>query len=64
MDDSQGHPLPQAAGKIYTDFEKGFIRAEVVNFIILLLSTAQWRPARRRALSAARERTTSCRTET
>ena len=23
---------PQAAGKIHTDFEKGFIRAEVINF--------------------------------
>ncbi|MCF0142084.1 MAG: DUF933 domain-containing protein, partial [Parasporobacterium sp.] len=23
---------PQAAGKIHTDFEKGFIKAEVVNY--------------------------------
>ena len=25
-------PAPQAAGKIHTDFEKGFIRAEIVAF--------------------------------
>ncbi len=28
----QGTKAPQAAGKIHTDFEKGFIRAEVVSF--------------------------------
>ena len=28
----KGTKAPQAAGKIHTDFEKGFIRAEVVNF--------------------------------
>lgn len=28
----QGTKAPQAAGKIHTDFERGFIRAEVVNF--------------------------------
>ena len=28
--------LPQAAGKIHTDFERGFIRAEVVNYKDLL----------------------------
>ena len=27
-----GTKAPQAAGKIHTDFERGFIRAEVVNF--------------------------------
>ena len=27
-----GTKAPQAAGKIHTDFEKGFIRAEVVSF--------------------------------
>lgn len=27
-----GMKAPQAAGKIHTDFEKGFIRAEVINF--------------------------------
>ena len=28
-----GSTAPQAAGKIHTDFEKGFIRAEVVSFV-------------------------------
>ncbi len=28
----EGTKAPQAAGKIHTDFEKGFIRAEVVNY--------------------------------
>ena len=31
-----GTKAPQAAGKIHTDFERGFIRAEVVNYEILL----------------------------
>ena len=29
---TKGTKAPQAAGKIHTDFEKGFIRAEVVAF--------------------------------
>ena len=29
---TQGTKAPQAAGKIHTDFEKGFIRAEIVPF--------------------------------
>ena len=29
---SKGATAPQAAGKIHTDFEKGFIRAEVVGY--------------------------------
>ncbi len=32
----QGTKAPQAAGKIHTDFERGFIRAEVVNYKDLL----------------------------
>ncbi len=32
----QGTKAPQAAGKIHTDFEKGFIRAEVVDYEILV----------------------------
>ena len=31
-----GTKAPQAAGKIHTDFERGFIRAEVVNYKDLL----------------------------
>jgi len=29
---SQGFTAPQAAGVIHTDFEKGFIRAEVISY--------------------------------
>jgi len=32
----QGTKAPQAAGKIHSDFEKGFIRAEIVDWQILL----------------------------
>ena len=32
----RGTKAPQAAGKIHTDFEKGFIRADVVNWEILV----------------------------
>jgi ribosome-binding ATPase YchF (GTP1/OBG family) len=28
----QGTKAPQAAGKIHTDFEKGFIRAETISY--------------------------------
>jgi len=31
-----GTKAPQAAGKIHTDFEKGFIRAEVIDYRVLL----------------------------
>ena len=33
---AKGTKAPQAAGKIHTDFEKGFIRAEVVDYEVLL----------------------------
>jgi GTP-binding protein YchF len=33
---TRGARAPQAAGKVHTDFEKGFIRAEVVNWQTLL----------------------------
>ncbi len=33
---TKGTKAPQAAGKIHTDFEKGFIRAEIVDWQILL----------------------------
>ncbi len=42
-----GTKAPQAAGKIHTDFERGFIKAEVVNYKDLL----EWG-----SLSAAREK--------
>ena len=43
----RGTKAPQAAGKIHTDFERGFIKAEVVNYEDLL---------REGSLSAAREK--------
>ncbi len=33
---TQGTLAPQAAGKIHTDFEKGFVRAEIVNWADLI----------------------------
>ncbi len=42
-----GTKAPQAAGKIHSDFERGFIKAEVVNYEVLL---------REGSLSAAREK--------
>lgn len=32
LDHPQGHQGPQAAGKIHSDFERGFIRASVVSY--------------------------------
>ena len=32
MDDYKGIKAPQAAAVIHTDFEKGFIRAEVISY--------------------------------
>ncbi len=43
----QGTKAPQAAGKIHTDFERGFIKAEVVNYKDLLENAS---------LAAAREK--------
>ena len=32
MDDQEGNKAPGAAGKIHSDFERGFIKAEVVSY--------------------------------
>jgi ribosome-binding ATPase len=37
----QGTKAPQAAGVIHTDFERGFIRAEIVGFVDLTTSGSQ-----------------------
>lgn len=44
-----GTPAPQAAGRVHSDMEKGFIRAEVMNFddLVRLGSTARVRGAGR-----------------
>jgi len=47
----QGTKAPQAAGKIHTDFERGFIKAEVVNYKDLLENGS---------LAAAREKGLVC----
>ena len=36
LDHQERHKGPQAAGKIHTDFERGFIRAEIVPFDTLV----------------------------
>ena len=41
----KGTKAPQAAGKIHTDFEKGFIKAEIVNYQDLL-SCGSWSAAK------------------
>ena len=33
---TKGTKAPQAAGKIHTDFEKGFIKAEIVSYADLI----------------------------
>lgn len=38
---SKGTKAPQAAGKIHTDFERGFIRAEVVDYDVLVANGSQ-----------------------
>ena len=42
---TDGAKAPQAAGVIHTDFEKGFIRAEVINWEELL-DAGGWNQAR------------------
>lgn len=46
---TKGSKAPQAAGKIHTDFEKGFIRADVV-FWKDLLKASSWASAREKGL--------------
>ena len=41
----KGTKAPQAAGKIHTDFEKGFIKAEIVNYDDLI-SCGSWQAAK------------------
>jgi len=47
----QGDTAPKAAGVIHTDFEKGFIKAEIVSFDDLLAAGSMGRGPRRRARS-------------
>ena len=53
----QGDTAPKAAGVIHTDFEKGFIKAEIVSYDDLS-PPGRWPPRRPRARSGWRARTT------
>ena len=59
----RGTKAPKAAGKIHTDIERGFIRAEIVAFEDLK-ACGTMTPRRKRTGSAARARNTSCATGT
>ncbi len=59
----KGDTAPQAAGVIHTDFERGFIKAEIVSFDDLS-PPDPWPRPRLRARSAWRARTTSWPTAT
>lgn len=52
---------PQAAGKIHTDFERGFIRAEIVSFDDLVACGSK-AAAREKAWFVWKARITLCRT--
>ena len=54
-----GATAPEAAGVIHTDFQKGFIKAEIVSFDDLIAAGSVPPPAPR-ARPASRARTTSC----
>ena len=60
----KGATAPEAAGVIHTDFQKGFIKAEVVSFDDLVAAGSMLKRQARPARSAWRARTTSCRTAT
>ena len=51
----RGTKAPQAAGKIHSDFERGFIRAEVISYEDLI-ANGSMAAAKRRASSAAKAR--------
>ena len=60
---TKGTKAPQAAGKIHTDFERGFIKAEVISFDALEeTGSAICSRQGKRAWSARRARNMSCRT--
>ena len=43
---TQGSKAPAAAGKIHTDFERGFIRAEVVHYDDLMRDNGSMKTAK------------------
>ncbi len=58
----KGWTAPRAAGVIHTDFEKGFIRAEVIKYEDFI--RARNRPSKKPAKCRSKERTTWWKTET
>ena len=60
----KGDTAPQAAGVIHTDFEKGFIRAEVIAYDDYVRAQGRAAAPRKPARCAWRARSTSCRTAT
>ena len=57
---ARGTKAPQAAGKIHSDFERGFIRAEVVSFDDLMQCGSLCGSTRKKAWSARKARNMSC----
>ena len=55
----RGATAPQAAGVIHTDFERGFIRAEVIAYDDYIKRTRASRAPRKPARCASKARTTS-----
>ena len=60
----RGTKAPQAAGKIHSDFERGFIRASVVKYDDLAACDFSMANVKAKACSAPRARSTWCRTAT
>ena len=59
MDHQEGHQGPAAAGKIHSDFERGFIRAQVIAYKDLEDADFNYAAVKARACSAPRARSTS-----
>ena len=60
---TRGTKAPQAAGKIHSDFERGFIKADVISYQDLI-ENGSMTAARERVLYVLREKNMLCRTET
>lgn len=55
----KGTKAPQAAGKIHSDFERGFIRAQVIAYKDLEDADFNYAAVKAKACSAPRARSTS-----
>ena len=64
MADPQGYTAPQAAGVIHTDFEKGFIKADIVSYDDFVAAEGSMTKIKEEASSARKAAITSCRTAT